>query len=83
MSCISHNIHKYCHQVLIIKKIFRGTNNDYQLGELLRAELLSSPSADCCSLLCDASHTLEQGSQKQTHNAILNTIRGSSSKHEK
>ena len=70
MSCISYNIHIYCPQVLIIKKIFRGTNNDYQLGELLRAELLSSPSADCCSLLCDASHTLEQGSQTQTHNAI-------------
>ena len=66
-----------------LKKIFRGTNNDYQLGELLRAELLSSPSADCCSLLCDASHTLEQGSQKQTHNAIWNTIRGNSLKHEK
>ena len=70
MSCISYNIHIYWPQVLIIKKISRGNNNDYQLGELLRAELLSSPSADCCSLLCDASHTLEQGSQKQTHNAI-------------
>ena len=57
---------------LIIEKNKRF-KDDYLLGELLRAELLSAPSADCRSLLCDASHTLEQGSRKHKNIKLFET----------